>query len=194
MDFDVEQAKKDGYTDEEIQQYLASKQQPVPQDKPINRYEETVGTYTSVMPEAIKYGLEGAGVYGLYKGAQQIFGNKPTPSATTVQQAQPQAMAQQGAQAVNGPRVPPNLSVQQGGMGGPVAPQAPQAPITAPTMTKPSVLDHANSIVRKLALSKILPAAAVGMELFGTSQEEIDTLKKAEALKRAQGWKPLNER
>lgn len=78
------------------------------------------------------------------------------------------------------------------------APVAPQVPSTAPPVTRPrpqpSILDHASSIVRKLALSKILPAAAVGMELFGTNQEEIDTLKKAEALKRAQGWKPLNER
>ena len=198
----IDEAKQAGYSDEDIQLYLNTKNQPAAQDKPMNRYDEQVGTFTSAYPEAVKLGLEGAGIYGLYKGAQNIFGNKNAgpvvPAAQQAGQMGAQQAGQMGAQQAvngplvnNGPRVAPNLSVQQGGATGQVA-----QPMATPNIRtpQPSILDHAGNIVRKLALSKILPAAAMGMELFNTSPEEIDTLKKAEALKRAQGWKPLNER
>lgn len=109
----------------------------------------------------------------------------------------------QGAQAfqqqpsVNGPVTPTVNNIGEIRPGISQATVNPQAqPMGTPNIRtpQPSILDHAGNIVRKLALSKILPAASIGMELFGTSPEEIDTLKKAEALKRAQGWKPLNER
>jgi hypothetical protein len=51
----------------------------------------------------------------------------------------------------------------------------------------PSILNQAQSIVQKLALSKLLPAAQIGAGLFYTSPEEIATLKAAEARRRAQG-------
>jgi hypothetical protein len=93
------------------------------------------------------------------------------------------------AQAVNGR---PVLSVQQGGAMPRTQPTAPVAPV-APT--------GAQSIVQKLALDKVLKNAGIigaGMTvaqgLFGTSPEEIAKMKEAEARKRAQGWKPLNER
>jgi hypothetical protein len=41
---------------------------------------------------------------------------------------------------------------------------------------------------------KILTPALIAKELMYTSPEEIATLKAAEAKRRAQGWKPLNER
>lgn len=87
------------------------------------------------------------------------------------------------------------MRVMPGGqVSGPVVPT--QAPVAqpAPQMSAPaagvkagSMLDNASQIVRKLALSKILPAAQVGAGLFYTSPEEIATLKAAEARKKALG-------
>ena len=39
----IEEARAAGYTDDEINQYLATKDQPVPQQQPINRSEEYKG-------------------------------------------------------------------------------------------------------------------------------------------------------
>ena len=59
-------------------------------------------------------------------------------------------------------------------------------------------MSAAQNIVQRLALSKLLqaagPAMAIGQGLFYTSPEEKAVMQAAEARKRAQGWKPLNER
>jgi hypothetical protein len=184
MAFDVEAAKADGYTDEEIQRYLNTKEIPV--EQPIDRSEEALGTMQAALPQAAIYAGEGALLgYGA-KTLKDVFANRasgPVAPAQTMQQPVP------AAQAVNGR---PVLSVQQGGAMPRTQPTAPVAPV-APT--------GAQSIVQKLALDKVLKNAGIigaGMTvaqgLFGTSPEEIAKMKEAEARKRAQGWKPLNER
>lgn len=149
MAFDREAAKQDGYTDEEIDQFLQSENQPVPEQKPIDRTAEYTGTAMAGAIPAIKTAGEvGAGIYGAKKLAD-IAGrvlNKPQP----IQPVAPTSMPQ------------------------------PVATATPPT----SALDAANKIVRGLALSKILPAAQVGMGLFYTSPEEVATLKAIEQRKR----------
>ena len=68
MEFDREAAKANGYTDEEIDQYLASKTQPLAADQPIDRTEEMKGVGMAAIPEAAKLGLEvGAAGYGIKK-------------------------------------------------------------------------------------------------------------------------------
>jgi len=59
MAFDRAAAKADGYTDEEIDQYLATKDQPLPVDQPRSRTEEQIGVVTSAIPDAVKYAAEG---------------------------------------------------------------------------------------------------------------------------------------
>jgi hypothetical protein len=58
MAFDVEAAKADGYTDEEIQRYLNTKEIPV--EQPIDRSEEALGTMQAALPQAAIYAGEGA--------------------------------------------------------------------------------------------------------------------------------------
>lgn len=70
MAFDIEAAKADGYTDAEIQQYLAAKDQPIAQEQPHERGDEALGVVASSLPEAAKIGLEGAGA--LYAGKKII--------------------------------------------------------------------------------------------------------------------------
>ena len=112
--------------------------------------------------------------------------------------AVPMAPAQQAAQqAVNGGR--PNLTVQPGGAG-PVVPEGVPA-MPAAQAAETGIISQARNIVQRLALDKVLKGAGIaagayqlGQGLFGTSPEEIAVMKQAEARKRAQGWKPLNER
>jgi hypothetical protein len=62
----------------------------------------------------------------------------------------------------------------------------------AEAMAAPS---SANFLARVSTMAgKYLPVAMVAHELMYTSPEEVATLKAAEAKRRAQGWKPLNER
>jgi hypothetical protein len=182
----IDEAKQAGYSDEDIQLYLNTKNETAPQDKPINRYEEQVGTYTSAVPESIKLGLEGAGLYGLYKGAQNIFGNKnagpvapplnPTPS-----------MSSTSSMPLSGePPATMGNATWDAAMKRPVPPGPPTGTV-----------DYATKLVKSLALNKLMPAMAaaqVAANTYLTSPDEIATLKAAEAKKRAQGWKPLNER
>ena len=99
-----------------------------------------------------------------------------------------------------------------GNRAGPVAPQpGPPATIgnpvwdqmlrqpTVPTQPTPptGTVDYATKLVKSLALNKLMPAMAaaqVAANTYLTSPDEIATLKAAEAKKRMQGWKPLNER
>lgn len=153
----IDEAKAAGYSDEEIQQYLANKSQPVPEQKPMDRTESQIGTAQGIGLEAVKTGAELYGAKKLLEAAGNAF---------------------------------------RGPQGGPVAPSQPQATIgnaawdqalKKPVATPPtSSVDAATKIVRSLALSKLLPAAQVGMGLFYTSPEEVATLKAAEQ-RRKQG-------
>ena len=79
MAFDVEAAKADGYTDEEIKQYLSSKGQPLPEEKPIERGEEQYGTAISAIPTAVELGALG---YGAKKAIEAWHGG-PAPVPPT---------------------------------------------------------------------------------------------------------------
>ena len=177
----IQEARDAGYSDEEINHYLNTKELPV--EQPINRSDEALGTMQAIAPQAAIYAGEGAALgYGA-KVLKDTFGNRPpaVPVAPPVQQTVP------AQQAVNQGR--PNLSVQSGGTSAPKPTIQPVAPTGA------------QSIIQKLALDKVLKNAgaigagmSVAQGLFGTSPEEVAILKEAEARKRAQGWKPLNER
>lgn len=193
MAFDREAAKADGYTDEEIDQYLATKDQPLPPEQPRDRSEEQLGTaqavgtgaLTAVAPYAL--GVPAAAVgYKMYSAA-----NNATDAAKALadaKMASEQGIAQRAA--ARGLTPPP------------AAPAVPtQAPVqTAPVQTTPTApaqapqMQAAKSIVQKLALDKILKGAGVagavyglGQGLFGTSPEEIATLKAAEARRKQLG-------
>ena len=180
----IQEARDAGYSDEEIQQYLATKSQPLSQEQPISRADEAMGTFQAALPQAAIYAGEGAALgYGA-KALKDAFGNRTGPVAPSMP-AQQTVPAQQ---AVNAGR--PNLSVQSGG----TSPKMPSVQPVAPAA-------GAQTIIQKLALDKVLKNAgpiAAGMQiangLFGTSPEEIAVMKQAEARKRAQGWKPMNER
>lgn len=189
----MDEARAAGYSDEEIQNFLASKDQPIPVEQPIDRSGEygavaqqmgaSIGTgVLDTAAKAVEYGVPAALAYKAIKGTGPVA---PTVSAAP-QMAQP---AQQATGTYGGK---PNLSVQTGGAA-PVAPQAPASP--------PSQITAAQSIIQKLALDKVLKGAGIaagaygmGQGLFGTSDEEVAVMRQAEARKRAQGWKPMNER
>lgn len=184
MAFDVEAAKADGYTDQEIQAYLASQGtptpaqtasaagEPVPQYQPVDRSAEYTGMAqgmgTALLPAAATGLATGAAGYGAYQGLKY---------------AAPRVMdAVRNMGSANAP----------GGANNPIG--STRIPISTTTTTAPAVpttqaqqMQAAQSIVQKLALSKLLPAAQMGAGLFYTSPEEIATLKAAEARKRAQG-------
>ncbi len=109
MAFDREAAKADGYTDEQIDAYLASKGQPLPPDTPRDRGEEQVAVAQTlgvgaaagagdIALDVLKYGLGGAAAYGIGK---KVFG---PPSASSMAMPQQAAVPQQAV--VNGPPQP----------------------------------------------------------------------------------------
>lgn len=173
----IEEARAAGYSDEEINQYLTTKNQPLPQEQPIDRTGEYGAVAQQIVPEAVKYGAEGLGAY--YAGKKLINAVRgPTPAVPAASPAVPTAVQTQPQPMLNE-----------------TWDKALKQPI------KPAVPTGAQSIVQKIALDKVLKNAGVigaGMQiaqgLFGTTPEEVQTMKEAEARKRAQGWKPLNER
>lgn len=117
MAFDIEAAKADGYTDEEIQNYLANKQIPIEdwRNQPtMNRHEQNVGiaqaaggagieNIIGVGEKALEYGAVPAALgYGAYKSGI-LRPSVPTNSAMA--QGAQAAEAAQGAQAAQGYRV-----------------------------------------------------------------------------------------
>lgn len=67
---------------------------------------------------------------------------------------------------------------------------APMAEAVSPYISKAA--PYAEAAMK--GFNKVALPAAIAHELFYTSPEEIAILKKAEAEKRAKGWKPINER
>lgn len=201
MAFDREAAKAAGYTEEEINAYLQDKPEskevtPVAPGQEVEPGEPPPPT-TSVTPAgegnyapafataalAVPAAAVGAGgVLGVQKAAQMInaFRNPEPGTARNPIGSQPSRVVPIAPGPTGPTNIPVNVSAQ-------------------PTET--GVMSQARNIVQKLALDKVLKGAGVaagayelGKGLFGTSPEEIEILKQAEARKRAQGWKPLNER
>jgi len=191
----IEEARAAGYTDEEINQYLATKDQPVAQQTPMNRSEEYTGLAQGIggatAVKALEYGIPAAGAaYGVKKITDMVRG---PVAPTQAVQAIP-AVQQTTQQVVNGR---PNLTVTQGGMSN--LQQGVNDMIRTPTQ-QPSMLQQGmeySNKVRQIAmnkvmqgagmLSKALPAATVGANLYGTSPEEIAVLKAAEEKRKRQG-------
>ena len=181
MAFDVEAAKADGYTDEEIQQYLATKDQPLPPEPPRDRYDEKIGTLTSVIPDAVKYGLEGAGLYATGKGLIGAIQNRggpptapPTIPAVTPPVTPPMTPAEQTFNTLKTPASVLNAP-------------PPQPPSSGNYMQRMSGLAAKYApVAGKMAKGAgILGAGlALGQGLFGTSDEDLATLRAADERKR----------
>lgn len=160
MDFDREAAKAEGYTDEEIDAYLASKGQPLPEDQPIDRTEEYKGVASAAIPEAAKIGLE-LGAAGLaYKGLKNIVRGPvapgsvpPTPPGATQSTLQ-SLVGRPGSVSVPsaGPAPNPNAVFAGQGTGpAPVAQQAEQGMVQRG-------MQYADK-VRQIAMEKVLQGA-----------------------------------
>jgi len=178
MAFDVEAAKADGYTDEEIRQYTESKNEQLPAEQPIERGAEVAGVAETVLPDVAKLGLE---AYGAKKLIIDPVANALRGGAGSTPPVTPPA---QPTTFTGGANPAWDAALSRPHPGATPMAQAPTAPPSA-----------ANYMQRMTGLAaKYLPAAAaVGTGLFYTSPEEIATMKAAEARKRAMGWKPLNE-
>jgi hypothetical protein len=153
------------------------------------------------IPAAIAYGLRG----GMRKGAEvmdvakQGVGALQEQNATNAMresrmQNRPGFGGAPAAAPVPGPVAPTSTILGANGL--PMQSAQPAAQIAQPaaqtTTTQfgaksGSMLDNASQIVRKLALSKIIPAAEVAQGLFYTSPEEIATLKAAEERRKRAG-------
>lgn len=163
----IQEARDAGYSDEEIQHYLSTKELPV--EKPISRADEVGGTIQAALPQAAIFAGEGAALgYGV-KALKDAFGNR-TPQAPAASPAVPTTPS-------------PIVNSQGQPMTRPVAPTGAQSIIQKIALDK--VLKNAGPIAAGMQ---------VAQGLFGTSPEEIAIMKQAEARKRAGGWKPLNER
>lgn len=151
--------------------------------------------------------------------APQSIPNTPEQTFRTLQTPEPALNAQSASNAARGvtPQVAPAApaapvqppptapTAQAAKAAGTMTPQAQQymqqAAQSAAPAAESSIMSKAGDIVRKLALDKVLKGAGVvgaalpvAAGMFYTSPEEIAVLKAAEAKKRAQGWKPINER
>ena len=109
MGFDVAAAKRDGWTDQEIADYLATKDQPLPPEQPRDRSEERSAVTTAVIPsvmqsggnaamDIVKYTLGGAGAYA---GGKYLYDKYLRPNAQAQRVAQSQALSQAQSQAQN---------------------------------------------------------------------------------------------
>lgn len=182
--------------------------------------EKAVGAAATAGQLALEHPGIAAGAAGLYKAnkvANSYIGAKEAEAAAANQRAAMQAQTAQAHQNIQQQKInlkagvpgaaptPQILNAQgqpmsAGVPAAPVQPAAVPAP-QAPAPAQPSMMTKASDIVRKLALDKVLKGAGaaagayeLGKGLFSTSPEEIATMKQAEARKRAQGWKPMNER
>lgn len=176
----IEEAKAAGYSDEEIQKYLQTKDQPLPAEKPIDRTEEYKGMATAIAPDALVTGAEiGAAGYAgkkllnAWRGAPAA-GQAPTagsPSNILSRFATPNAPV---APTVN-PAVSPSYA-------------APSAPAQAAAGESP-LMTHARNIVQKIALDKVIKGSiGVGALLHSPSlnANEDEELRK----RRQQGFNP----
>lgn len=148
----IQEAKDAGYSDEEIQTYLATKNQPLPEEKPISRYDEQVGVMTSSIPDAAKLGLEaGAGYYAGKKILDAVRG--PVQPQVPVQAATP---ANAGQQAFS------QMGRQLTAPAEPVLNPTWDAALKQPVKQAPSVLERGSQYARQMqqiAAEKVMQAA-----------------------------------
>ena len=175
MAFDVQAAKEDGYTDEEIQAYLQSKGMatpesqpgtqpvaPVPANAPLDRSEEQTALMQGAGLEAAKYAAGvGAAGYGLKKVADIVRGPvAPTPSVPPGATQRVMSNLAGGANRVVMPGVP-------AGMNPPTASPSYIPPAQAAAAQEANQIAKANQIVRNLALDKLLKGSVgVGAALY----------------------------
>ena len=195
MAFDVEAARAEGYTDEEIQQYLATRDQPLPPDQPRDRSSEQLGVGTAVAGDMLPAlaGAVGTGLaaYGTYQGAkyaipkiaeavQNLRGNPtmPTPGSSAAPIGTPPSAGAQRIPISTGPvaptapaPAPTPAPTPTTASGRPMSAEAQQylqqraaqsAPTAAAEAQPASQISRAQSIVRSLALDKLLKGG-VGM-------------------------------
>lgn len=177
MAFDVEAAKAEGYTDEEIAAYLRSeKGTPVPVQEEPSRGAEMAGTAIPVAASAIPaVGAAAAAGYGLAKYGPDIVrsagsiaskmmggGQAPTVGTPTNPIGAPTNVPVSGpvnpAQSIavnRAPTTPSNVIRFPG---------PPAAPVAAPTM-----LDKTTSLMRQLAANKVVQGAARGANAIGAA-------------------------
>lgn len=176
----IDEAKKNGYTDEEIQQYLATSQQPVPTQVPIDRSEEYKGlaqgialdTMGNVIDVGGKAAAVGAGAYGAKKAFDYFAGKGPV-APSVAQQAAQQAAQQVGQQ----------VATRATGTGGAGAfnqmaqtltdnktiqfpnqtPTTVTGPVKPAEIPQQSMIDRAGQMVRQMAANK----AVQNMAKFG---------------------------
>lgn len=174
MAFDVEAAKQEGYTDEEIQAYLRSEQgTPLPTQQPIDRSEEYTGLAQGIggktITSALEYGIPGAGAYyGLKKIAENLKGPvSPAQAAQMGQAAQAGSAMVPSTQATGtygqGTRTP-NLRVATPTNAGAQAFEQMGQQLTRPQTQAPSVLQRGMeyaSRMRDIAAQRVLPVAGV---------------------------------
>lgn len=182
----IEEARANGYTDEEIQTYLANSEKPqqVQPQVPIDRTQEYKGLAQGIGLEAATNFLDvgakaaavGAGAYGAKKAYDYLAGQRQAQAA--------QQAAQQVAQ-----QVPQQMAARATGTGGqgafnqmasqlgdnrirfpggqPVAPTAPTAPTAAPAPAAPTPqqqsmvqrgMEYATR-VREIAMNKVMENA-----------------------------------
>jgi len=212
MEEEINKLRQAGFSDEDIRAYMEEQKSssnstaPAPvspeqsADTPI-RVDETVPDYggttetsfgetlgtvgAAVAPYALPVAIGGAGLYGASTLKSGFDAMKESAAARTAQ-ANAQMKMAEGIQQRFDARQTSQMSKTAPTYNVPTttAPAAPAAP-----QSRLGVVDQASNIVRKLALSKLLPAAQVGMGLFYTSPEEIATLKAAEELRKKQGLK-----
>jgi hypothetical protein len=172
----------------------------VPQYQPIDRSEEYAGLAQGMGAEGLMTAAKIGGIglvggYGLKKVADIVRGPvTPPPSVAPGASQRIMSSVMGSPSTVSAPAAAPQQiqMPQTAGTRSPAMQSQMQnlrtAPMTAPAAPQPAPqMQSAQSIVQKLALSKLLPAAQMGAGLFYTSPEEIATLKAAEARKRAQG-------
>ena len=169
MAFDREAAKADGYTDEEIDQYLATKDQPLPPDRPIDRSEEQMGTAQAVgtgMATAVApYALAAPAAYGgyrMYNAAKQ--GAEAAKALADAKMASEQGIAQRALAKAN-----VGMPVQTP-VSAPVVPTAPPAPTMAPAPAQPSVMQRGTELaakMREIAAQKVMPAMGQAGQMAG---------------------------
>jgi hypothetical protein len=155
MAFDIEGARANGYTDEEIQTYLNQREQPVAATTPTDRSEEYTGLAQGLGMEAAKYlGYGLGGAYALKKGADLLrsagsagaAGSAPSGTAT--------------AGSILSETLGRPGTVPTGTMGGPVAPSAVATATPPPTVQQVTQSPALREMARRLAQPSLVDRAA----------------------------------
>jgi hypothetical protein len=174
----IDEARAAGYSDEEIQQYMATENKPLEQPAANKRTEEYTGMAQFGLGKAAELGLEGYGGYRLAKGLIGAAGNAmrgpvaPAPATTFTGGANPAfdaALSQPHPQST-----PLNITSQPPSAGNFI-----QRMQQLANQYAPAARAVGSNLVKYAG-----PAMAVGSNLFYTSPEEIATLKAAEERRR----------